>query len=82
MIRFNILKAHALPPLGGRVFHIENTPVRETLVDAYGNYSYSFKNEVRLPQGPFQVADSPETRAQLEALADDGVVEIVTEEAA
>lgn len=82
MIRFLILKNHGTLVIGGRLFHVEGTPVRETVVDAHGTYHYAFRNEVRLPAGPFDVADTSETRLELERLADDGVVEVLTEEAA
>lgn len=82
MIHFNMLKNHGTLVIGGRLFQVEGTPVRETVVDAYGNYHYDFRNEIRLPQGPFTVADTPETRIELDRLADDGVVEVLTEEAA
>jgi hypothetical protein len=82
MIRFKILKNHGTLVIGGRLFHVEGTPVRETVVDAYGNYRYDFRNEVRLPQGPYEVADSAETRIELDRLAEDGVIEILSEDAA
>jgi hypothetical protein len=82
VIRFRLLKNHGTLIVGGRLFHVEGTPVRETVLDAYGNHRYDFRNEVRLPQGPFEVADSAETRIELDRLADDGVVEVLTEDAA
>jgi len=82
MIRFNIVKNHGTLIIGGRLFYVEGTPVRETTLDAYGNHRYDFRNEVRLPQGPYEVADSAETRIELDRLADEGVVEILMEEAA
>jgi hypothetical protein len=76
MIRFNVLKNHGTLVLGGRLFQIENTAIRETLVDSTGSHHHSFRNEVRLPQS-FEVADTPEVRLELEPLIEQGVVEIV-----
>jgi hypothetical protein len=80
MIHFNLLNGTLV--IRGRLFQVEGTPVRETVVDAYGNYHYDFRNGIRLRQGPFTVADTAETRIELDRLVDDGVIEVLTEEPA